>query len=137
MKQIFFEYPFMIFQKCDCKQQVPIQKAYVVRKDNTCILSWETYCTCCGNHIHRSYNVEEGIITDMTQDINAYKIIPSIKDEIAVVKLESFKAKIKNNEIFFFGNYSHLRFFDNVIEEDIIPIYFTDITQPYAKALKL
>ncbi|MFZ7132775.1 MAG: hypothetical protein ACOWWR_10490 [Eubacteriales bacterium] len=124
MKTISFHYPFMVFQKCDCKQQVPIDKMSAENEDDGTKISWNLTCSCCNKQIRKCYYVKDGI-ENLTKDVRAYKIIPSIKDEIALVKLESFKVKIKNNDLFFFGNYSHLRFFDNVIEDDILPVFFT------------
>ncbi|MFZ7119965.1 MAG: hypothetical protein ACOWWH_03305 [Eubacteriaceae bacterium] len=125
MEKIYFNYPFMIFQKCKCMQQIPIKEIHLQSEDNnTILLKYEVTCTCCGNVIRRAYKVAKGS-TELTSDINAFKIIPSIKDEIALVKLDTIKAKIKNNELFLYGNYSHLRFFDNAIENDVIPISYT------------
>lgn len=125
MEKINFSYPFMIFQKCECMQQIHLSEIDVqLEVNNVMLLKYEVTCTCCGNVIRRAYKVAKGS-TELTSDINAFKIIPSIKDEIALVKLDTVKAKIKNAKLFLYGNYSHLRFFDNAIENDVIPILYT------------
>ena len=123
MQRIIFKYPFMVFQKCDCSKQNHIDEITVDENGNGYTLTTDITCSTCGAQIQRSHKVSEKTV-DLSSDINAFKIIPSIKDEVALVKLDSLKEKIKNGKLFFFGNYSHLRFFDNVIQEDTIPIYY-------------
>ncbi|NLN07908.1 MAG: hypothetical protein GX167_09855 [Firmicutes bacterium] len=132
MKQITFQYPFLVFHKCRCTQQVPIEKVRIKTAGEGAGLSWEVTCTCCGEHISASFALQEGRITDLSHVINAYKIIPAIKDDLVIMRLESFKARLKQGNVFFYGDYSQLRLFDNVIESGVLPVDFIDQTRPYA-----
>ncbi|NLP37770.1 MAG: hypothetical protein GX893_08555 [Firmicutes bacterium] len=131
MRQISFPYPFLVMQKCKCRQQIPIKRIFL----NNCLdgikISWKVTCTCCGNEMHKTYEINGKNDLDLSHEINAYEIIPSIKDEIIISKLETFKAKLKNGTVDFFGNYSRLRLFDNVIEDGIISLEFLEISKPY------
>ncbi|NLM45947.1 MAG: hypothetical protein GX200_04005 [Firmicutes bacterium] len=132
MKQIAFQYPFLVFHKCRCTQQVPIEKVKVKAAGEEAVLSWEVTCTCCGEHISASFPLQGGSTTDLSHVVNVYKIIPAIKDELVIMRLESFKARLKQGNIFFYGDYRQLRLFDNVIESGVLPVDFVDLTRPYA-----
>jgi|GEM_PF-2747311 hypothetical protein len=136
MKSIAFQYPFMIFDKCRCTQQVPLKKINIASAAEATTLTWKAVCTCCGEKIHRSFKLKEGDIIDMSHVLNAYKVIPSIKNDLVIIRLDSFKVKLKNNNTYFYGDYSQLRLFDNVIEHGVMPVDFIDLTRPYALLLE-
>lgn len=71
----------------------------------------------------------------MSPAVNVYQIIPAIKDELVIVRLETFKARLKQGTVFFSGDYSRLRLFDNVIESGVLPVDYVDLSRPYALLL--
>jgi hypothetical protein len=124
MKKIVFRYPFMVFEKCECSNQVPIREMKTTSSTNSIKLKYSLNCPVCGKDINRIINVQNNI-TELTDFINAFKVIPAIKDELAIIKLDTVKAKLKDNgKLNLYGNYSHLRFWDNKIQNDIIKIGF-------------
>ncbi|NLM52200.1 MAG: hypothetical protein GX197_05215 [Firmicutes bacterium] len=132
MRQISFPYPFLIMQKCSCRQQIPIKKFYLDFSLDGAKISWQVTCTCCGRKMSKNYEINDHNELDLSHEINAYEIIPSIKDEIIISKLETFKAKVKNGTVDFYGNFSRLRLFDNVIESGIVSLEYLEISKPYA-----
>lgn len=136
MRQISFPFPYLVMQKCSCRQQIPIKRFYIAERLDGASISWKVTCTCCGKEIHKTYEIAGNNVLDLSHEINAYEIIPSIKDEVIVSKLETFKAKLKNGSLNFYGNYSRLRLFDNVIEDGIVSLEFLEISKPYALLLE-
>lgn len=122
-----FKNPIMIFAKCSCLNQVPI---HTVEVSNTAtdkeFVKYHLKCTVCGSSIHESFIISSKEI-DLTDRINVFKVIPSIKDELAIIKLDTIKCKLKNNKPFFYGEYAHLRFWDRVIQKDLIKIPYSII----------
>ena len=123
MSKIIFGYPFMLFEKCSCTNQVPIQSMGIHNQSENIVLEYKLQCPVCENHLHKVLHIDQNE-TELNNHINAFKVIPTIKDELAIVKLDTVKAKVHNNELKLYGDYTHLRFWDNMIQEDIIKINY-------------
>ncbi|SDK76311.1 hypothetical protein [Natronincola ferrireducens] len=122
MRKLQFRYPIMVFLKCSCSNQIPITEIQIRRELNTKLfLSYRLGCSICQHEIRQTLylTTEE---TDLTDFMNVFKVIPSIKDELAIIKLDCVKGKVKDGNPYFYGSYSHLRFWDKVIQRDIIKI---------------
>ncbi|NTW71577.1 MAG: hypothetical protein HGA49_04980 [Eubacteriaceae bacterium] len=124
MNRITFNSPYAIFEKCDCNMQVPIAGMKVKKEKEGYLLSYTAKCAACGKEIAQSLHITEEI-QDFADHINAFKILPALKDELAVVKLDTVKGKVREGDIFLYGNYQHLRFFDNKIQDDILVIDYS------------
>ncbi|SNS99631.1 hypothetical protein SAMN05446037_103229 [Anaerovirgula multivorans] len=122
MSKLEFRYPIMIFAKCSCLNQIPINEIDVSDKSkNPLSIRYSLKCPICDAKIKQTFILSSKEI-DFTNLINVFKVIPSIKDELAIIKFDTVKGKLKNDEITFYGEYSHLRFWDKVIQKDIIQI---------------
>ncbi|RKD33768.1 hypothetical protein [Thermohalobacter berrensis] len=122
MGKIKFKYPMMLFAKCECSKQVPIEEMEVEEKsDDKAKLRYKVKCSLCGKNIDKTLNLTEDE-KEFTDLMNVFKVIPSIKDELAIIKLDTVKGRMKDKEIFLYGDYSHLRFWDNVVQKDLIKI---------------
>lgn len=124
MSKISFKYPFMLFEKCGCTNQVPILSMNILEGENNVQLKYELDCPVCGSHIEKVVTIDQKEI-DLSNSVNAFKVIPSIKDELAVIKLDTIKGKYKPEGLSLYGNYTHLRFWDNKIQRDIISVKYT------------
>jgi hypothetical protein len=124
MSKIYFRYPFMVFHKCGCMNQVAVMDMDIEEKDKEVELRYELECPVCGTHIKKVITVDSKEI-DLTNFLNVFKVIPALKDELAILKLDTVKAKVKDDVLKIYGNYAHLRFWDNRIERDIIPVKYT------------
>ncbi|WP_066497641.1 hypothetical protein [Abyssisolibacter fermentans] len=123
MSKINFSYPFILFEKCGCTNQVPILSMNIQENEDYIELKYELKCPVCGSHIKKVIKVDNKEV-DLSNSINAFKVIPSIKDELALIKLDTFKAKLKEDGLSLYGNYTHLRFWDNKIQRDIIKVAY-------------
>lgn len=124
MGKVYFDYPYVLLGKCECSKQNRIDSFQIEETQHGVALKTGFKCDLCGKEtVFASEIPKEGTL-DLSRDFNAYKIIPSIKDEISLVRLDSFNARIKNHKLAFYGNYSNLRFFDDVIENLVIPISY-------------
>ncbi|MBB6215171.1 hypothetical protein HNQ80_001260 [Anaerosolibacter carboniphilus] len=123
MSKLVFGYPFMLFAKCNCTNQIPIQAMEIHEQSENTALKYTLQCPVCGDHLHRVVNLNQEA-TDLTNSMNAFKVIPTLKDELAIIKLDTVKAKLQDDEIKLYGNYSHLRFWDNMVQKDIIKIHY-------------
>lgn len=124
MGKLVFGYPFMVFHKCSCTYQVPVQEIDINQKLESAELGYDIKCPVCGTQIKKVVNV--GIDEmELTGFLNVFKVIPAVKDELAVIKLDTVKTRIKNEELKLYGDYTHLRFWDNKIQKDIIAIRYT------------
>lgn len=122
MSKLEFKYPIMVFAKCSCLNQIPINEIDVSDKcKNPVTIRYSLKCPVCDAKIKQTFILSSNEI-DFTNLINAFKIIPSIKDELAIIKFDTIKGKLKDGEIMFYGEYAHLRFWDKVIQKDIIRI---------------
>lgn len=117
MNHIKFENPYMLYEKCACTMQVPLKEILAKKEKDGYLLSYNVTCPSCGKAISQSLHITEKPL-DFSDHVNAFKIMPALKDELAVVKMDSIKGRIKDGEPYFYGTYKHLRFFDNVIQED-------------------
>lgn len=124
MNQIEFGHPYLLYEKCDCQMQVEVDIMKVRKNKEGYTLSYSATCPSCGATMDRSLQVTENT-SDFSEHMNAFKIMPALKDDLAVVKMDSVKGKIKDGELFFYGNYKHLRFFDSVIQDDILVIDYS------------
>ena len=130
MKQIRFQYPFLVFHKCRCTQQVPVDKVKILPAADGATLSWEVTCSCCGERITASFALQEGGTTDLSPAVNVYQIIPAIKDELVIVRLETFKARLKQGTVIFSGDLIRLRRIHNVIESGVLHVDYVDLSRP-------
>ncbi|MBF7096907.1 hypothetical protein [Alkalibacter mobilis] len=124
MNQINFQQPYLLYEKCECQMQLPVDKMKVKKEKDGYLLSYKTTCPSCGTEYDKAFHITENPL-DFSDHVNAFKVLPALKDELAVVKLDSLKGKIKDGELFFYGNYKHLRFFDNKIQDDVIVIDYS------------
>lgn len=121
MSKLVFGYPFMLFGKCGCTNQIPIQSMEVYKQSEGLTLKFSLDCHVCGNRLHKVINIEQRE-TDMTNYINVFKVIPTLKDELCIIKLDTVMAKIQEDNLKLYGTYSYLRFWDNIIQRDKIKI---------------
>ncbi|MTI66503.1 MAG: hypothetical protein FH753_07860 [Firmicutes bacterium] len=127
MEKLEFGYPMMLFARCSCTNQVPIKEMEVRENtDKVVKLGYKAKCSICNKEIKEELKITEET-KEFTDLMNVFKVIPSIKDELAIIKLETVKGKLKDGELKLFGNYSHLRFWDQVIQKDIITIPYKKI----------
>ncbi|SHI32784.1 hypothetical protein [Parasporobacterium paucivorans] len=124
MGKVFFDYPYVILGKCECTKQNRIDSFQIEETSHGVTLKTGFTCDLCGKETEFASDISRESALNLSPDFNAYKIIPSIKDEVSLVRLDSFNARIKNNKLAFYGNYSNLRFFDDVIENLVIPISY-------------
>lgn len=126
MNKLEFKYPMMAFAKCKCTTQVPIKEVDMEKFSyEKAVIKYSMNCSVCGNMIKEALIFSSATESDFTELMNVFKVIPAIKDELAIIKLDTVKGKIKDGEISLYGNYSHLRFWDKVIQSDIIKIPYT------------
>lgn len=124
MNQIEFGHPYLLYEKCACQMQVPVDKMKVRKEKEGYRLTYTATCPSCGESMDRTLHITENPL-DFSDHVNAFKIMPALKDDLAVVKMDSVKGKIKDGELFFYGNYKHLRFFDSVIQDDVLVIDYS------------
>lgn len=123
MSMLSFGYPFMVFHKCSCTNQVPVLQMEMEKASEAVKLSYDLQCKVCGKKINNVINVDDHE-TEVTSFLNVFKVIPSIKEDLAVIKLDNVMLGLKGGEIKFYGKYTHLRFWDNKIETDKIPVRY-------------
>lgn len=126
MHKLEFKYPIMVFAKCSCLNQVPINliEASNTSNNNKEFIKYHLKCPICDASINESFIISSEEI-DFTDLLNVFKVIPSIKDELAIIKLDTVKGRLKDNKLVFYGEYSHLRFWDSVIQKDVIKIPYS------------
>ncbi|ABR48177.1 hypothetical protein Amet_2015 [Alkaliphilus metalliredigens QYMF] len=126
MSKLEFKYPMMAFAKCKCTTQVPIKEVDMKNLSyEKAVIKYTISCSVCGDMIKEALIFSSATECDFTDLMNFFKVIPALKDELAIIKLDTVKGKIKDGEISLYGNYSHLRFWDKVIQRDIIKIPYT------------
>ncbi|AOT69223.1 hypothetical protein [Geosporobacter ferrireducens] len=125
MKSLEFKYPIMVFAKCGCTNQVPVTEMLLEEKgpDNY-DLHYSLTCPVCNGQIEKSLSITEEA-ADFTSLFNVFKTIPALKDELSIIKFDMIKGKVKDGSLALYGKYSHLRFWDNVVQSDIIKIPYT------------
>ena len=123
MSHIKFENPYLLYEKCTCTMQVPLKEIFAKKDKDGYVFSYSVTCPSCGKVTSQRLLITENPV-ELTSHVNAYKIMPALKNELAAVRLDSVHAKIKNGDPYLYGYYKHLRFFDNVIQEDFHKIDF-------------
>jgi hypothetical protein len=104
--------------------QVPLKEMKAKKEKDGYLIAYSVTCPSCGKTTNQSFLMTETPI-NLTNHVNVFKIMPALKNELAVVRLDSVSGKIKDGEPYFYGRYKHLRFFDNVIQEDFHVIDYT------------
>lgn len=125
MKSLEFKYPIMVFAKCGCTNQVPVTEMLLEEKSpHSYDLHYNFTCPVCSGKSEKSLSITEDA-SDFTDLFNVFKTIPALKDELSIIKLDAVKGKVKDGTLALYGKYSHLRFWDNVVQSDIIKIPYS------------
>jgi hypothetical protein len=123
MSKILFGYPFMVFKKCSCTNQIPIQSVELYNKSGDIALKYDLQCPVCESNLQQVISIGQNEI-DLSNYINVFKVVPTLKDELCIIKLDTVNAKFQDGELKLYGSYSYLRFWDNMIQRDIIKISY-------------